>query len=315
MVIGLAGTLILAATFVVTQPARSALGSPLGKLRALSCTVRKSSLRRGFKNFKWQRHVRAFARSSTEEMQKRSEPMGQEETERYSIFGLSEAKYPTGWEAPEAKIEYKDSLIDRHFLGIFMARMASATKTSLPDGDVNYENFLRLCFESIRGKNAEEQTKQSLAVLNSFLPPGGDAVFQKLFPKRKSSYELNAQITKTAFSWLVGPISLSTTSENDEGVPMKSKAVIKKCRWLQESACTGMCVNLCKRPTQDFFTNTFGLPLTIKPNFDDKSCEFYFGLTPPAMQDDPAYQYPCHVRCESGKNDDNEPCRKLPKFN
>jgi hypothetical protein len=36
--------------------------------------------------------------------------------------------------------------------------------------------------------------------------------------------------------------------------------------------------------TQDFFVNDFGLPLTIKPNFEDKSCDFYFGLTPPPIE-------------------------------
>ena len=31
------------------------------------------------------------------------------------------------------------------------------------------------------------------------------------------------------------------------------------------------------------FVNDFGMPLTIKPNFEDKSCDFYFGLTPPPI--------------------------------
>lgn len=28
----------------------------------------------------------------------------------------------------------------------------------------------------------------------------------------------------------------------------------------------GMCVNMCKLPTQDFFTDQFGLPLTMTPS-------------------------------------------------
>jgi hypothetical protein len=37
-------------------------------------------------------------------------------------------------------------------------------------------------------------------------------------------------------------------------------------RYLENSGCVGMCVNMCKIPTQDFFTNEFGLPLTMIPS-------------------------------------------------
>ena len=38
------------------------------------------------------------------------------------------------------------------------------------------------------------------------------------------------------------------------------------CRYIENSGCVGMCVNMCKLPTQDFFTNEFGLPLTMNPS-------------------------------------------------
>jgi hypothetical protein len=41
---------------------------------------------------------------------------------------------------------------------------------------------------------------------------------------------------------------------------------IEKCQYLESSGCVGMCVNMCKVPTQDFFTNEFGLPLTMNPS-------------------------------------------------
>ena len=34
-----------------------------------------------------------------------------------------------------------------------------------------------------------------------------------------------------------------------------------------------MCVNLCKAPTQEFFTHALGMPLTMEPNFEDYSCQ------------------------------------------
>jgi len=266
--------------------------SQLKKLSSFSSLIRKRKVKAGRQDYS---------------------PPTNETTEklRYSLFGLSEARYPPGWQDPKVKVEYADSNIDRHLLGIFMSRMAATTATPMQQ-PVNYDNFVKLCFDAIRGKNATEQTKQSLEVMRSFLPPKGDQAFRILFPAGKTSYEINAAITKAVFSWLVGPIEIETTSENDDHVDMRTKVKIKKCRWLQESSCTGMCVNMCKRPTQKFFTEEFGLPLTIKPNLDDKSCEFCFGLTPPPLEEDPAYTYPCHVLCESGVLDDSKPCRKLP---
>lgn len=44
-----------------------------------------------------------------------------------------------------------------------------------------------------------------------------------------------------------------------------------------------MCINSCKVPTQLFFSRHMGLPLTMTPNYDDYSCQFAFGKTPPAL--------------------------------
>lgn len=39
---------------------------------------------------------------------------------------------------------------------------------------------------------------------------------------------------------------------------LRSEVQIEKCRYLETSGCTGMCVNLCKVPTQYFFTSELG---------------------------------------------------------
>ncbi|KAM0822256.1 hypothetical protein ACQ4PT_071610 [Festuca glaucescens] len=51
-----------------------------------------------------------------------------------------------------------------------------------------------------------------------------------------------------------------------DGVKQRSGVLIKKCRYLENSGCVGMCVNMCKIPTQSFFTDEFGLPLTMNPS-------------------------------------------------
>ena len=70
----------------------------------------------------------------------------------------------------------------------------------------------------------------------------------------------------------------------------QSGVEIKKCRYLEASGCVGLCVNLCKLPTQKFFTETFGLPLTMNPNFEDLSCEMVFGQYPPPVEEDKVLQ-------------------------
>ena len=53
------------------------------------------------------------------------------------------------------------------------------------------------------------------------------------------------------------------------------------------------CTNLCKTSTQQFFSENWGLPLTMKPNFEDLSCDMIFGQPPPPRELDDAYTQPC----------------------
>lgn len=65
----------------------------------------------------------------------------------------------------------------------------------------------------------------------------------------KWSAELNAWITTKGFLWLVGECELEDMEmEMEDGKTeiWKSVVKIKKCRYLENSGCTGMCVNMCK---------------------------------------------------------------------
>lgn len=44
-----------------------------------------------------------------------------------------------------------------------------------------------------------------------------------------------------------------------------------------------------------------GLPLYMKPNFTDYSCELQFGVRPLADDIDPAYQEQCYITCPVNK--------------
>lgn len=72
------------------------------------------------------------------------------------------------------------------------------------------------------------------------------------------------------------------------------------------------CETCSKRPTQDFFTQELGLPLTMAPNFEDLSCEMKFGVPPPPIEEDEVYNEPCfsHV-CKIVDADPLRPCPKI----
>ena len=81
-------------------------------------------------------------------------------------------------------------------------------------------------------------------------------------------------------------------------------------RYLAESNCVGMCQNLCKVPVQIFFTQELGMPLTMNPNFENKSCKMIFGQQPPPLEEDEASQQPCLPECQMATSSKRK-CNKL----
>ncbi|CAI9093366.1 OLC1v1028852C1 [Oldenlandia corymbosa var. corymbosa] len=212
---------------------------------------------------------------------------------------------PSGEPAPFGqKTKYKDGFFERAFMTLFARKMEKFASSSYSgpnnDGtkpkkkgwlDYDYDSFVEVSKSVIRGRNRMQQQEVVREVLLSMLPPGAPAQFRKLFPPTKWAAEFNAALTVPFFHWLVGPSEVVEVEVN--GVKQRSGVHIKKCRYLENSGCVGMCVNMCKIPTQDFFTNEFGLPLTMNPNFEDMSCEMVYGQVPPSFEDDPVSKQPC----------------------
>ncbi|KAG2451712.1 hypothetical protein HYH02_003492 [Chlamydomonas schloesseri] len=160
-----------------------------------------------------------------------------------------------------------------------------------------YDDFVRISNEIMRGRNSVEQRLVVRDVLNSLMPKEAPPVFRALFPPTKFSAEFNALIASVSFFWLVGASELKeedvVVGPDGEKRRQRSVVHIKKCRYLEASGCVGMCVNMCKVPTQTYFTEEFGLPLTMNPNFEDLSCDMIFGQMPPPTHLDPVYTQPC----------------------
>lgn len=183
--------------------------------------------------------------------------------------------------------------------------------------DGSWDGFVDLSREIMRGRNSKEQQETVAGVLAGLLPPQAPERFRRWFPLNKRNAEFNAFITVLGFAWLVGPSQLKEVEVEFEGRKEKwmSGVTIKKCRYLESSGCVGMCTNMCKLPTQRFFTDTFGLPLTMNPNFEDLSCEMIFGQAPPPIEEDKVYMQPCFAtQCNLGtvsRKNLKEPCPKI----
>lgn len=195
---------------------------------------------------------------------------------------------------PAAKTVYHDNAIDRLLIGLLSLKLSQAVgrKTKLS----GYAGFVDLSKQIMQGRNAQAQHEMVATILSSVVPSPILWVIRTLSSPSQWVCESNAWFATTMFQWLVGPCELKTveiTGADGQLRQQNSGVQISKCRYLEDSGCVGLCVNLCKIPTQRFFTEGFGIPLTMVPNFEDFSCEMIFGQPPPPLQDEDCYQQPC----------------------
>jgi Beta-carotene isomerase D27-like, C-terminal len=199
--------------------------------------------------------------------------------------------------------EYNDNLIDRIFIWLFARKMSQAigvvTKVS------GYGGVVDLSKQIMQGRNAQQQQVIVNRVLQSIVPAPVLWAIRTFFAPTRLVCVLNAWFAARMFEWLVGPCEVAEAEIDlaDGTVRSQPSAVyIKKCRYLADSGCVGMCVNMCKVPTQTFFTDKFGIPLTMTPNFEDLSCKMIFGQIPSDPAVDDAYNQPClQLQCPTAR--------------
>jgi len=107
---------------------------------------------------------------------------------------------------------------------------------------------------------------------------------------------MNAWATYMAGQWLMGECEINDI-EIDGKVYKDQGLLVKRCRFLEESGCASVCVNSCKIPTQKFFIEDMGLPLTMTPDYETHECQFSFGRMPTEQDDLDAMGTPCLSRC------------------
>ena len=159
-----------------------------------------------------------------------------------------------------------------------------------------YDGLVDLSQQVMRLYDARGQQAVIGQMLRSLIPSIVLKLIRTLFAPTQLILEWNAWFASRMFEWLVGPCELKTVEVvgfDGESRTQHSGIHIQKCRYLEQSGCVGMCINMCKLPTQEFFAKEFGFPLTMTPNFEDLSCEMVFGQVAPPLNTEQAYAQPC----------------------
>ena len=192
--------------------------------------------------------------------------------------------------------------VDRLFLCIFRTRMAEKVgcDSNLPYDD--YRGLMELA-AALNARYSDRRQVQAIAqdVLRSLFPswlPGQYAIlFSKPFPA--FSARMNAWATWWAGTWLMGECEVNDCEIDGGGIGQGQGLLVKRCRFLEEAGCASICLNSCKLPTERFFLEDMGLPLTMTPDYDTHECQFSFGLTPTPQSELDARTTPCLSRCPS----------------
>jgi len=228
-------------------------------------------------------------------------------------FFVHENKRTTGkkrWtvEGPslETKPDYENihgplgKSLDYTFMALFRSKLAEkvGVDSKLPLND--YQGLMELV-SAMNARYSDRREVQKIAqdtllsLFPSWLPSQFAIIFAKPFPSFSS--RLNAWATMMTGTWLMGECEVNDCEIDGDGIGKNQGVLVKRCRFLEESGCASVCVNSCKIPTQNFFNENMGLPLTMTPNYETGECQFSFGLTPTKVEEFDAKNTPCLSRC------------------
>jgi hypothetical protein len=207
--------------------------------------------------------------------------------------------------------KFNESLLDKLLLNIFRTLVTKNTggvTSDKPGIDGLLEQGRTFMLQP--GQTAEAQNKMVYDTLGGLmtpvLPPFYRIFMSGIVPKLGTEWDgkqigpwfyapfLTSFVTPTFFGFLVGPSYPNRRKDGQLG-----GLVVEKCKFLQESGCKGMCLNICKVPAQQFFQEELRLPLTVSPNFVTQECQWSFGETPLPASEDPSFPKGCLAGCES----------------
>lgn len=171
----------------------------------------------------------------------------------------------------------EDNAFDLTMISLFRLAFGRAVGWQSRRKLADYDGLVDIASRLHRSAATEEERTQRVAALFSAFPQR-----PQLLQHNRWSCEGLAALSETLFPFLVGRCTVEKwqhaegTSEEETWA---SKVVIERCRFLEASGCKGMCVGLCKRPSEAYFAS-LGLPVSFTPDFETGSCEMVWGRVP-----------------------------------
>ena len=171
--------------------------------------------------------------------------------------------------------------------------LAVATELSKDKMDVptTYNTLIAAINRLTHSRCSLEVNYRSKNMLVRLFPRGLLPAYKVIFGLFPTfSARMNAWVTHITTQWLMGN---SQVIDNEK----EKTLIVEKCRFLETSGCIQTCIHACKVPTQNFFYDEMGLPVTLKPNLTDYSCRFEFGQFPLPVEQDSSLRSPCLSLC------------------
>lgn len=194
------------------------------------------------------------------------------------------------------------------FEHILFQRFSKAVALEINDGRNVFTSYSLLIQEINRltftSSSAQVVNDRSKRMLVNLFPTGLLPAYKLLFgPFSEFSGIMNTWVTHWTTTWLMGPSKVeSYQDEETSEIKRNQRLLVEKCRFLEESGCIKVCLHACKIPTQRFFYEEMGLPVTLTPNLTDYSCRFDFNRLPVRLDDDASLLHPCLRNCTSSSS-------------
>ncbi|CAB9515460.1 expressed unknown protein [Seminavis robusta] len=196
---------------------------------------------------------------------------------------------------PPVVEQFEPSFLDNVLLAAFrwtLQQQSNGPRSDLPGFEGMVQELID--FRQLYGLDEQERVSyQTLLALAGPVP----FVYRQLFSSGDFSPAVLAWFAKHLLPFLVGEMELTERSQDDGRT---GGVLVHRCRVLEGTNCKGVCAKMCKLPTQRFFAEEWGVPLSMTPNFETGQCQLAFGVEPLALEDDPTMPSGCLTRCPVG---------------
>ena len=183
------------------------------------------------------------------------------------------------------------SPVDQALLSLF--RWQLRQQTGFYDPTPGFKGMMIELRAYQRSHTVEEQADCSSRIMAAMAGPLPE-IFQVLGSRSNWAPAALAFFTRPFLHFLVGNMTLTQRALGDERA---GGVLVERCSVLEHGGCKGLCLHMCKIPTERMFAARWGLPLTMRPNFETYECQLSFGLAPPPIELDPYIPIGCLSNC------------------